>query len=166
MKINGATRTITPQSPENVAGGTKISRGTDGNYTIDLSNKNNKVDLSQNKDGSWNISIDGKAKLSLSAKEMENLTINGNGGDDVFNVKNGDLTKSVTFNGGDGNDTVKLGFDPIKNTVVDKDKVNFNPGKRVGDVDTFEYVTKGKVTAGAGEALPSKVFTKTTEVYK
>jgi hypothetical protein len=166
MKINGATPTITPTRPANVAGGTKISQDAAGNYTIDLSSKSNKVDLSQNKDGSWNIAIDGKAKLTLSAKEMENLTINSNGGDDVFNVKNGDLKKSITINGGDGNDTVKLGFDPVANTVVDKNMVKFNPGKGVGHTDTFEYYTKGKVTAGEGQQLPSKVFTKTTEVYK
>lgn len=166
MKVNGATRTITPNDPASVKGGTKISQDANGNYTLNLSNKDNKVEVSQNKDGSWKIAIDGKAKLTLSAKEMENLTINGNGGNDVVTVKNGELKKPITINGGDGNDTVKLGFDPIRNTVVDKSKVNFQPGKRVGETDTFEYHSKGKVTARAGETLPSKVFVKTTEVYK
>ena len=98
---------------------------------------------------------------------MGTSAVNGDGGNDVVTVKNGELKKPITINGGDGNDTVKLGFDPIRNTVVDKSKVNFNPGKRVGDADTFEYYSKGKVSARAGEGRRwSKVFVKTTEVSK
>jgi len=167
MKINGAQKTITPQSPASVKGGTTISQDANGAYTISLSDKNNKVDIAQKKDGSWTISIDGKAKLTLSQKEMENLTIKGNGGNDTVTVKNGDLTKQLTFDGGKGSDTLKLGFDPKANTVVDKSKVKFEPGRHAaGDKDTFEYYSKGKVTAGEGQALPSRTFTKTTEVHE
>ena len=55
MRVNGSTPTITPQAPASVKGGTKISQDASGNYTINLSNKDNKVEVSQNKDGSWKI---------------------------------------------------------------------------------------------------------------
>lgn len=164
MKINGAVKTITPQAPANVKGGTQISKDANGSYTINLSDKNNKVDVSQNKDGSWQVAIDGRTKLTLSKTEMENLTINGNGGDDTVNVKNGVLSKPLTINGGKGSDTVKLGFDKANRTFVDKANVKFQPGTHLGDKDTFEYTAKAKVTAREGEALPSSTFVTRTEV--
>lgn len=166
MKINGATQTITPQSPAKITGGTTVSKGTDGSYTINLSDKNNKVDVSQNANGSWNISIDGKARLTLSEKEMANLTINGNGGNDTITVSKGDLKQPITIDGGAGNDKVSLGFDLKARTFVDKERVNFKPGQGGAQRDTFEYTVRSSVTAGVGEALPSSTFSRRTETHE
>ena len=153
MKINGHTRAISSEKPTHVKGGTEISKDAAGNYTLNLSNKKNNVVFEQKPNGSWTIAIDGKAKLQLSNDEMKNLTVNGNGGNDTFTVKNGKLPGKLNINGGDGNDSLKLGGDPAKDKVVDKNQVNWQPGTRHTDRDSFEYYVKGPAIGGEGDAL-------------
>ncbi len=159
MNVNGANKTISSQKPLNVAGGTTISKGTDG-FTINLSDKDNKVDIKQNpKDKTWSISIDGKTKLTLTDTEMANLKLNTNGGNDVVTVNGKKLDSSISIDTGTGQNTVSLGFDPKTRQFVDKERVKYTPNRG----DTFEYHMNSPVTAGAGSTLPSTSVIKRTE---